>query len=75
MNAQEGSQRYQIRCQDCPRSEQITWLPLLWDAGTCDACATTSVSKHLSEYPGHRCEVLPCVAEEPKTTLTNRRGQ
>jgi hypothetical protein len=54
-----------IRCLDCQRSEDIPWLPLLWRVGTCGECAATSVSKHLLEFPRHRCEVLPGVESPP----------
>jgi hypothetical protein len=77
MGAQEGKQRLQIRCLDCTKSETITWLPLLWDAGTCRECAQTSVTNHLLEYPLHRCEVLPgepLVESKSTRTLTRRNG-
>jgi hypothetical protein len=51
-----------IRCTDCPRSEQITWLPMEWHA-TCHECATTSVKNHLLEHPLHRCEILSSTPE------------
>lgn len=48
-----------IRCLDCVRDEQHPHLPLLWRVGSCNECAQTSVTKHLLEFPLHRCQVLP----------------
>jgi len=57
-----------IRCSDCPRSEHITWLPLLWHA-TCPECAETTAANHRRDHPGHRVEVI----HTPDITVTPLR--
>jgi len=55
---------YTVTCLDCPRSEQVTWLPMQWSAGPCHECAQSSVTKHLEIHPGHRCGVTPTQRNE-----------